>query len=429
MAGPGRFPIAALVGFTRDALLAYGVPRADAEIAAKQMIEADLTGFDAHGIVRLGLYCKWLESGRVKPKPNIKVLQRSAATALVDGDDGIGHLVMTYAMNLAIELARTSGVGWVGARNSNHAGAAGIYPEMAVAHGMVGIYAAVSTLNHMAPWGGAEALMGTNPIAIAIPAGKEAPVVLDIATSVSSFGNIRQHQVRGERLQEGWVVHSKTGEAITDPSKVGEGVLLPIGGHKGSGLALTIGLLAGVLNGAAFGREVVDAEGSDPTNTGQFVIALDVSRFIAPEVFAAEMDRQLKDLATSPTLPGFDSIRLPGADRRKRRADRAVNGVQLPPGLVKQLDDMAAGELIEQAAAADEKAVDLYHFTRLLNGSLDESERLRLIEMMWTIAYADGRASEFDDNLIWRVADLLGVSSTERIALRHRVAAQSGNRV
>ena len=91
--------------------------------------------------------------------------------------------------------------------------------------------------------------------------------------------------------------------------------------------------------------------------------------------------------------------------------------------------DAAAGELIEQAAVADEKAVDLYHFTRLLNGSLDESERLRLIEMMWTIAYADGRASEFDDNLIWRVADLLGVSSTERIALRHRVAAQSGNRV
>ena len=117
----------------------------------------------------------------------------------------------------------------------------------------------------MAPWGGAEALMGTNPIAIAIPAGKEAPVVLDIATSVSSFGNIRQHLARGEPLQEGWVVHSKTGEPITDPKKVGEGVLLPIGGHKGSGLALMIGLLAGVLNGAAFGRDVVDpsAPGSD----------------------------------------------------------------------------------------------------------------------------------------------------------------------
>ena len=352
MADPHRYSIPALIAFTRDALLASGVPAADAELAAKQMIEADLTGFDAHGIVRLGNYLSWIKSGRVNPKASIKVLQRSAATALVDGDDGIGHLVMTYAMNLAIELARESGVGWVGARNSNHAGAAGIYPEMAVAQGMVGIYAAVSTLNHMAPWGGAEALMGTNPIAIAIPAGKEAPVILDIATSLSSFGNIRQHLARGEPLQEGWVVHSKTGEPITDPKKVGEGVLLPIGGHKGSGLALMIGLLAGVLNGAAFGREVVDpsAPGNAPTNTGQFVLALDVSRFIAPEVFAAEMDRHLKDLASSPTLPGFDSIRLPGSDRRKRRADRSANGVQLPPGLVKQLDDMAAGLKISPLA-------------------------------------------------------------------------------
>lgn len=309
-----RFPVAAMLAFTRDVLLAHGVPSADAEIAAKQMIEADLTGFDAHGIFRLTTYCSWLKSGRVNPRANIKVLQRSAATALVDGDDGIGHLVMTYAMNLAIELARQSGVGWVGARNSNHAGAAGIYAEMAVPHGMVGIYAAVSTLNHMAPWGGAEALMGTNPIAIAIPAGKEAPVVLDIATSVSSFGNIRQHLVTGEPLKEGWVVHSKTGEPIIDPKKVKEGVLLPIGGHKGSGLALMIGLLAGVLNGAAFGRDVIDVTkpGKEPTNTGQFVVALDVSRFIAPEVFAAEMDRHLKDLSSSPTLPGFDSIRLPG---------------------------------------------------------------------------------------------------------------------
>jgi LDH2 family malate/lactate/ureidoglycolate dehydrogenase len=352
MPEPRRYSIPALIVFTRDALLASGVPAADAELAAKQMIEADLTGFDAHGIVRLGNYLNWIRSGRVNPKANIKVLQRSPATALVDGDDGIGHLVMTYSMNLAIELARQSGVGWVGVRNSNHAGAAGIYPEMAVAQGMVGIYAAVSTLNHMAPWGGAEALMGTNPIAIAIPAGKEAPVILDIATSLSSFGNIRQHLARGEPLQEGWVVHSKTGEPITDPKKVGEGVLLPIGGHKGSGLALMIGLLAGVLNGAAFGRDVVDpsAPGNAPTNTGQFVIALDVSRFIAPDVFAAEMDRHLKDLASSPTLPGFDSIRLPGADRRKRRADRSANGVQLPLGLIKQLDELA-GKLAIQPLA------------------------------------------------------------------------------
>jgi L-2-hydroxycarboxylate dehydrogenase (NAD+) len=159
--------------------------------------------------------------------------------------------------------------------------------------------------------------------------------------------------VTGEPLKEGWVVHSKTGEPITDPKKVEEGVLLPIGGHKGSGLALMIGLLAGVLNGAAFGRDVIDSmgPGKEPTNTGQFVLALDVSRFIAPEVFAAEMDRHLNDLASSPTLPGFDQVRLPGAERRKRRADRSANGVQLPPTLIKQLDDLAAKLTIQPLGA------------------------------------------------------------------------------
>ena len=349
MSEPRRFPAAALLAFTRDALMACGVPAADAAIAAKAMTEADLTGFDAHGIFRLGMYVAGLQSGRVNPKADIRPLKRSAATALVDGDNGIGHLVMSYCANLAVELARESGVGWVGARKSNHAGAAGIYAEIPVTHGMVGIYAAVSTANHMAPWGGAERLLGTNPIAIAIPAGREAPVVLDIATSVSSFGNIRQYALAGTPMPEGWVVHSETGQPIVDPKKVAEGVLLPIGGHKGGGLALIIGLLAGVLNGAAFGRDVVDfaGPGGQPTNTGQFVLALDVARFLPPELFAAEMDRHLDELRASRTLPGFDAIRLPGEERRKRRAERSANGVALPAGLVTQLDDMAAKLKIE----------------------------------------------------------------------------------
>src|SRR4029078_9160001 len=136
--------------------------------------EADLTGFDAHGIFRSNANHTARKSCRTKPTATIRPIQRSAATALVDGDNGIGHLVMTYCADLAVELARQSGVGWVGPRNSNHAGAAGIYAEIPVTHGMVGIYAAVSTINNMAPWGGAEALLGTNPIAIRIAAGQAA---------------------------------------------------------------------------------------------------------------------------------------------------------------------------------------------------------------------------------------------------------------
>ncbi len=333
-----------MIAFTHDALVANGVPAADAEIAARQMIEADITGFDAHGIFRLGMYCNTLKSGRCNPKANIRTIQRSAATALVDGDDGIGHLVMTCATNLAMDMARESGIGWVGTRNSNHAGAAGIYAEMPTRHNMVGIYAAVSTGNHMAVWGAAEALLGTNPIAIGIPAGKEPPMVLDIATSVASFGTIRQHVMSGKPMPDGWIVNRKTGKPVNDPKQVGEGVLLPIGDYKGSGIALMIGLLAGVLNGAAFGRDVVDftAAGSAKTNTGQFVMAIDVARFLPPAVFAAEMDRHLNDLRSSAKLPGVDAIRIPGADRSRRREDRTRNGVALPPALIKQIDELAA---------------------------------------------------------------------------------------
>jgi L-2-hydroxycarboxylate dehydrogenase (NAD+) len=338
-----RYPVKDLLAFARDAIAACGVPTADAAIVAGAMIEADLVGADAHGIFRLAQYVRNLQSGRINTKAKIGVVQRSPATALIDGDNGLGHLVMSYAANLAVEIARDSGVAWVGVRRSNHAGAAGVYATIPLAHGMVGIYAAVSSANHMAPWGGSEPLMGTNPIAVAIPAGKQAPVVLDIATSVASFGTIRTHAISGTPMPEGWVADRKTGKPITDANRVGEGVLLPIGGYKGSGLALMIGLLAGVLNGAAFGREVIDftAPGTEPSNTGQFFIALDVARFLPPEIFAAEMDRHLLELESSARLPGFDVIRYPGEERQRRKEDRGKNGVLLPAGLMKQLDELA----------------------------------------------------------------------------------------
>jgi len=348
-----RVPVAAMLAFTHEVLIACGLPEADAGVVANAVIEADLVGADAHGIFRLPQYVRNLQSGRISAKAKVAILQRGPATALIDGDNGMGHLVMTFAANLAAELARDSGIGWVGARRSNHAGAAGVYAAMLLAHGMVGIYAAVSSANHMAPWGGAEALMGTNPIAFAIPAGNEAPVVLDIATSVASFGTIRTHALSGAPLPEGWVVDRKTGAPITDAKRVAEGVLQPIGGYKGSGLALMSGLLAGVLNGAAFGRDVIDftTPGTQQCNTGQFIIALDVKRFIPLEIFAAEMDRHLRDVRACARLPGVDAIRYPGEERQRRKAERSKSGVMLAPGLIKQLDEMAAGMKVAPLSA------------------------------------------------------------------------------
>jgi L-2-hydroxycarboxylate dehydrogenase (NAD+) len=191
-----------------------------------------------------------------------------------------------------------------------------------------------------------ESLLGTNPVAIAIPAGDEPPIVLDIATSVVSYGTIKSHRLQGKPLPEGWMVNTKDGAPLTDPARSNEGVLLPVGGYKGSGLALILGLLAGPLNRAAFGRDVFDFNynDTDVANTGHFIIALDVKRFTPLETFKSEMDRHLRDLRTSKPLPGFDRVRLPGQERSQRRADRLTNGVPLPRELVVQLDALA-GEL------------------------------------------------------------------------------------
>lgn len=334
---------AAIVDLIADVFGACGMGRDDAVASAELMAAADLVGSDAHGVFRLSQYANWLQAGRINPAARITIAQRGPSTALVDGDNGMGHLTMAFAARTAVEIARETGVAWVGVRHSNHAGAASLYAEIPMMQGMVGIYAAASSVNHMAPWGGSEAMIGTNPIAIAIPAGEEPPIVLDIATSISSFGAIKNYALQGKPLPEGWVVDPQSGKPITDASRANEGLLLPIGGYKGSGLALILGLLAGPLNGAAFGQDVEDfvSGRNKESNTGQFVIALDVTRFLPLDVFKAAIDRHIRDLRSSPPLPGFSAVRLPGEERQSRKQQREKDGVPLPPPLLKQLDDLA----------------------------------------------------------------------------------------
>ena len=339
-----RVPAPAVRALIADSFVAAGLPGDAAARCAELMTEADLTGADGHGIFRLPQYVRRLNAGGFNAHPTITATRSGPATALVDGDNGMGHLVVARTAETAIELARECGVAWVGCRMSGHAGAAGVYAALPLKADMIGIYSAVANANHMPLAGGAEPLLGTNPLAIAIPAGEEPPVVLDIATSVVSYGTIKNHRLQNKPLHDDWMVNPKTGEAITDPQKSMEALLLPMGGYKGAGLALTLGLLAGTLNGALFGRDCVDfnAEPDRVTNTGQFIIALDVSRFLPIAVFKSEIDRHLRDLKSSPVLPGFDAIRLPGQQRLARRAERAAKGVPVLPEVVEQLDKLAA---------------------------------------------------------------------------------------
>ena len=337
-----RFAAGTVERFIDDVLTAVGLPAADAAKVAALMTEADLTGADAHGIFRLPQYVRRIRAGGFNARPHIMVERTAAASAMVDGDNGMGHLVVSRAAETAIELARQAGVAWVGARRSNHAGTAGLYAAMPVAHGMIGLYGAVANANHMAVWGGAELLLGTNPLGIAVPSG-DGPVVLDMATTVVSYGTVKKYVLAGREMPEGWLVDTQTGGALTDPRRSGEGLLLPIGGYKGSGLAIMLGLLAGVLNGAAFGRDVIDFNNNQDraTSTGHFMVAIDIKRFVPLATFVAETDRHLADLRASRRLPGVDRIRLPGDRRRACRIERLRDGVPLPSTLLTQLDKLA----------------------------------------------------------------------------------------
>jgi L-2-hydroxycarboxylate dehydrogenase (NAD+) len=336
-------PHTALHAFVTRSFVACGFPEEDADTAAGLMVKADLMGQDGHGVFRLPMYIKRLRAGGLNPTPEFRCLEDRTATALIDGDNGLGHLVMHHATQLAIEKAKTTGVAWVGARHSNHAGPASLYAMMPLEHDMIGLYVAVGSANHLPPWGGTEMLLSTNPIAVAVPSAKNPPIVLDMATTVAAYGKVKTAAQRGETMPEGWMI-DRQGKPLTDPTRASEGFLLPIGGPKGYGLSLIFGILAGVLNGAAFGRDVVDfnADSETTTNTGHFILALDIKAFANPDVFRADIDRVWAEVKSSPRLPGFDDIRLPGERLDRVTQERTANGIPLAGALRAQLDEMAA---------------------------------------------------------------------------------------
>jgi L-2-hydroxycarboxylate dehydrogenase (NAD+) len=336
--------------FMTRCFAATSMPDADAATVANLMSEGDMLGKDSHGIFRLPGYIRRLKSGGFNPTPDIKIEKERTAMALIDGDNGMGHLVVHRAAEVAIEKAKTTGVAWVGLHSSNHAGAAGVYSNMALEHDMIGLYVAVGSANHLPPWGGTEALLSTNPIAVSVPANKEDSIVLDMATTVTSYGKVKVYAQRGMEMPEGWMV-GHDGNPLTDASKADTGYLLPIGGPKGYGLALIFGILAGTLNGAHFGKNVVDmnTDASSPTNTGQFYLAVNISAFMDVGDFKKQVDVVISEMHGSPTLPGVDRVRLPGEGTHAAYADRSANGIPLPDplieGLAKVADDLAVDRL------------------------------------------------------------------------------------
>lgn len=310
---------------------ALGAPEGDAELVSDLLVEANLTGFDSHGMIRLPIYARGVRMGAVKPGAEMKIMEDTPTTALIDGGWNFGQVVARYAMNVCIEKAKNGIVGLVTARNCHHVGRLNSYAEMALEHDMIGIMS-VNSASYVAPFGGRSRQLGTNPLCFAIPAGEEPPMVLDMATSVWARGKIMVHLARGEELPEG-VFMDPDGNPTTDPSWYARGGVLRalggIAGYKGYGLSLLVEILTGALTGAGCSNS--DEYRSRPFygGNGVFMMAIDVGRITDIGDFKLKVDELFRSVKSSPVASGFDEILIPGDPERRMREVRLREGVYI----------------------------------------------------------------------------------------------------
>jgi LDH2 family malate/lactate/ureidoglycolate dehydrogenase len=322
-----------------------GVPAADAAIVAGGLITADARGMNSHGILRLPVYIKRLQQGGFSPVSRFDMVQETPGTALVDGGNGLGAVLTTKAMALAIEKAREVGVAAVGVRNSNHNGEGAPYVLQAVQADMIGI--ATTNGSPISPvWGGkAPFFSGPLPISFGIPTAEELPIILDMALGMSSRGKVLYYAEKGLELPPGWLVDAD-GAPTTDPNWVKKGGwILPIGGHKGWGLALMCEILSGILTGGAFGRDLTNLydDLQDGQHNGHFVIALNIDKFIGAAAFKSRMDDYIRQMRASEPAPGFTEILMPGEIEFRKEKKQKTEGMQLSLSVVEELLASARG--------------------------------------------------------------------------------------
>jgi ureidoglycolate dehydrogenase (NAD+) len=326
------------------ALEIVGVPEEGAQVTVDVLLRADLRGVSSHGIQRLLMYVPRIRKGLINPDPKIVVESVAHALKIVHGDDGLGPVVGTKGMKEAMILAREFGIAFVGCRNSNHFGAAAPYVLMACEEKMVGI-AGTNAFPTMAPWGGLEKLVGNNPLAIGVPFKGERPFVLDMAMSVSSRGRMRHMAETGERMPEGWAVDS-AGRPTTDPLEGLKGFVLPIGLHKGYGLALAMDIFSGILTGAGFstGVKSLIQQWEEPQHIGHFFIAIDLTRFMTWEIFSDRMNQLCDSMRNAHRLDPSKPIHIPGDPEAHMEQHRRENGIPFEADAFEILKGLARGK-------------------------------------------------------------------------------------
>lgn len=336
------FPPDKLRAFTLQVFQKVGVSPEDAEIVTDSLIEANLRGVDTHGITRvLGVYIKRIQAGVMSPRTELEVVRENASTALIDCKNSIGQVAATRAMQLAIKKARETGTAFVAVTHSNHYGAAAYYTMMASDQDMIG-FSATNAPATVAPWGGRKPMLGTNPISFAIPAGEELPVVVDFATTVVARGRVLLYAKQNKPLEPGWAFDER-GRPTVDPQAALRGLLAPIGGYKGYGIALGVDLLCGVMTGSNYGPHFPGflADNMEkPSDIGSIFAALNVESFMDLAEFKARMDVALREFKNSDLADGVDRIYIPGEIEFETKAERLRNGIPVPEPIVKEFEEL-----------------------------------------------------------------------------------------
>ena len=339
--------------FTEKIFIALGCSNQDAKLSADVLINADLCGVDSHGVARLSGYVRLYDNGRLNPKPNIKIIHESPSTAVIDGDRGLGLVVAPYAMKIAIKKAKKAGSGWISVQNSNHFGIAGYHASLALKEDMIG-WAMTNSAPLVVPTFSKEKLLGTNPIAVAVPAQSQPPFLADFATTAVAYGKMEILQRKGENAPLGWV-QDKNGLPTLNANAVKEGGgLLPLGGdrehgsHKGYGLGAIVDIFSGILSGANFGPWVppfatagfhgVAAE-QVGKGTGHFLGAMRIDGFRPKEDFKNDMDKWIMRFRNAKHIEG-NMVQIPGDQERIFKAQRLISGLPLIDKVVESLGEL-----------------------------------------------------------------------------------------
>jgi LDH2 family malate/lactate/ureidoglycolate dehydrogenase len=338
--------------FARALLAAHGVPAADAAVSAACLVRADLRGVETHGLVRLPGYLERIRRGLVDPAPVLEPRRVTPVAASLDGKNGLGFVVGTRSMAEAIAMARASGIGIVSVRRSTHFGMAATYVLQALEAQMVSLVF-TNASRAMPPWGGREPLLGTSPLAAGVPGGRLAPFVLDMSPAVAARGKIRIAEKRGEKIPLGWALDAG-GRPTTDPTAALAGVVLPIGGPKGSGLAMLMDIFGGVLSGAAYAGDVGDQYKAfdRPQDVGHFFLAMKPDLFVPMDEVRARMDVLVGRIKACPKAEGFDEILLPGEIEAREEARRRKTGIPYAASEIDALEKEARRAGVAMLAAS-----------------------------------------------------------------------------